>query len=106
MLLVMIYIHGLLFSGKLLGVSTIISTDSAFEFLEIDMKGIVNRRTYATYKNGTLEFDEEFNIFLKNRRVEIQEFNQGNDNINIILSLPLLGKKKVVLEKIKKTENK
>ncbi len=102
MLLVMICIYGLRFSGKLLGVSTVISTDSAFEFLEIDMKGIVNKSSYAIYKNGTLEFDEEFNVFLKNRQVEIQEFNQGYDNIILTLSLPLLGKKKVVLEKLKK----
>ena len=100
MLVFTIIVQGVFYSVSMLGVKTIINTDNQLKHIELELKGIVNKKTKLINHNGNIIFEESFEKYLSNRKVSIKNIIKEDETVSVLVSLPLLGNRKITLYKV------
>ena len=100
MIVFTLIVQGVIYSGSILGVKTIINTDNQLKHIELEIKGFVNKKTNLINHNGNIMFEESFEKFLSNRKVSIKNIIKEDEAVSVLVSLPVLGNRKVILYKV------
>ena len=100
MIAIVILVQGLIYYGSLMNVKTIITTDERLNLIEIELKGLVNKKGSAVNYNGDIIFEKSFENFLNSRRVSIKNIAREEETVNILVSFPMFGNRKITLYKV------
>ena len=100
MIAIVILVQGLIYYGSLMNVKTINTTDQRLKHIEIELKGLVNKKGTAVNNNGDIIFEKSFENFLNSRRVSIKNIAREEETVNILVSFPMFGNRKITLYKV------
>ena len=100
MIVFTLIVQGVIYSGSMLGIKTIINTDNHLKYIELELKGFVNKKTNLINHKGNIVFEESFEKFLSNRKVSIKNIIKEDETVSVLVSLPVLGNRKLTLYKV------